>query len=825
MIVSYEWLRAFVPFDETPAQLRDLITAHAATVDELVRVRRDLADIVVARVVEEAPHPDSDHLHVTRVDDGSGTLLDVVCGAANVTAGKLYPFARTGTVIPTGLKLEKRKIRGRTSDGMLCSARELKLGDDHEGIMELDVDVPPGTPFLDAVAVSDTQLAIDVLPNRPDLLSHLGVAREVSAATGKPLALPPIAGEPPAWDEPPRAAREGQTAGMTVRVDQALAPRYMGMLIRGVRVGPSPDWLVRRLESVGSRSINNVVDASNYILHELGQPTHAFDLARLAGGTVIVRAATRGEKLVTLDGVERVLDETVTVIADAERPHAVAGVMGGRDSEVTDATTDLFLEVAVFDPARTRAARRRLGLATDASYRFERGVDFAQPPVALARLARLIVAVAGGTIAGPPVDVLETVPMPRALTVRSARVAKVLGARVPSAEAGASLTAIGFTVDAEAGEGELRVVAPSWRPDIVREIDVIEEIARLRGYDWFPTEIRPFRPGTSPDDPIWTQSARVRDAMVALGLLEARPMPFTKGDGAARSDRAAAPPVGATSTFVRVANPLAEDEPFLRRDLLDTLARRAEDNLAHMQGNVRLFEIGSVFRPTDSAMPRELVRVAALVMGDRHPEHFASARGERFDEWDARAIAERAARAAHPAAAVALEPADGDWLWRVLADGRDIGGVRAVPIDAPVWAAPAFGVEIELAEMPNAPVAAAGRNAHGSAPGPVPRHWPAYRPVPATPSAEFDLALVVPDGVTAAQIEAAIRATAGELLEHVRLFDEYTGKGIPEGTRSVAWRLTFRHPERTLRDKEIEGRRARILGVLDQELHVRPRTS
>lgn len=821
MNVSYEWLRAFVPFEETPAQLRDLITAHAATVDELVLLRQDLAEIVVGLVVEEAPHPDSDHLHITKVDDGSGELLDVVCGAANVTAGKRYPFARTGTVIPTGLKLEKRKIRGQTSNGMLCSARELKLGEDHDGILELDVDVPPGTPFLQAVAVSDTQLVIDVLPNRPDLLSHLGVAREVSAITGKPLGLPDIGGQPPVWDDTPRVPREGTTAGVTVRVDHALAPRYMGLVIRGVKVGPSPDWLVNRLGSVGSRSINNVVDASNYILHELGQPTHAFDLGKLAGNTVQARCARAGETLVTLDGVERALDPSMTVIADATRPHAVAGVMGGRDSEVTDATTDLFLEVAVFDPARTRATRKRLGLSTDASYRFERGVDFALPPMALERLARLILAVAGGTVAGAPVDVLESVPTARAITVRSSRVAKVLGAGVPSADAAGQLTAIGFTVDAEEGEGQLRVVAPSWRADIVAEIDVIEEIARLRGYDWFPTEIRPFRPGNSPDDPIWTQSARVREALVSAGLLEARPMPFTRGEGAAP----AGPVSGGMGTYVRVANPLAEDEPFLRRDILDTLARRAEDNLAHMQGNVRLFEIGSVFEPTGSAMPRETVRVGVLVMGARHPEHFASPRDQRFDEWDALALAERAARAAHPGTVVRVEPAAGDWLWRVTVDGRDVGGARHVTLDAPVWAAPAFGVEIDLAVMPNAPVAPAGQHAHGSAAPPPPRHWPQYRPVPTTPVAEFDLALVVPVDVMAAQVEAAIRGAAGELLERLHLFDEYTGQGIPDGTRSLAWRLTFRHPERTLRDKEIEGRRAKILSVLDKELHVRPRTS
>ncbi|HVZ77060.1 MAG TPA: phenylalanine--tRNA ligase subunit beta, partial [Gemmatimonadaceae bacterium] len=574
----------------------------------------------------------------------------------------------------------------------------------------------------------------------------------------------------------------------------------MGLVIRGVKVGPSPEWLVQRLASVGSRAINNVVDASNYILHELGQPTHAFDLGKLAGGRVAVRRARAGERIVTLDGVERTLDESVTVIADAERPQAVAGVMGGRDSEVTDATTDLFLEVANFDPARTRAARRKLGLSTDASYRFERGVDFALAPVALERLAGLIVAIAGGTVSGAPVDIIANLPVPHAVTLRTARVAQVLGAPVSTAECDRLLTSIGFTVDREGDE--LRVLAPSWRSDIAGEIDLIEEVARLRGYDAFPTEIRPFRPGNSPDDPVWVQSQRVRQGLVALGLLEARPMPFTRGTGNAEHDARA---------FVRVANPLAEDEPYLRREVLDTLARRAEGNLAHMQGDLRLFEIGSVFEPGQGAMPGEIVRVGILVMGRRHPEHFAGARDAWFDAWDAKAIAERAATLAHPAARIALEPAEGAWLWRVHADGADIGGVRVLQLDAPVWAKPAFGVELMLDAMPNGAVAAPGQNAHGADRTATARVWPRYAPVPAMPAAEFDLALLVPDGRTSAEVEACIRRASGELLERVQLFDEFTGQGIPAGTRSLAWRLTFRHPERTLRDKEIDGRRAGIL--------------
>jgi phenylalanyl-tRNA synthetase beta chain len=290
MNVSYEWLRAFVPFDESPSELRELITAHIATVDELVALRQDLEPIVIARVVEEAPHPDSDHLHVTKVDAGTGTLLDVVCGAPNVTAGKMYPFAPTGTLLPNGLKIQKRKIRGAISDGMLCSAREIGLGQEQDGIMELDIDVPPGTPLLRALPLGDTKLVIDVGANRPDLQSHLGVARDVAAVTGKPFALPKIDGLdaviPPANTHPTAA----HAASVDVRIaESGLVRRFMGVVIRGVKIGPSPEWLVARLASVGSRSINNVVDASNYVLHELGQPTHAFDLTKLGGSSVVVR--------------------------------------------------------------------------------------------------------------------------------------------------------------------------------------------------------------------------------------------------------------------------------------------------------------------------------------------------------------------------------------------------------------------------------------------------------------------------------------------------------------------------------------------------------
>ncbi len=817
MNASVSWLNAFSESPASAAELRDLITAHTATVEELVALREDLAPIVVARVVEEAPHPDSDHLHVTKVDMGSGTLLDVVCGAPNVTAGKLYPFAPTGTIMPGGLRIEKRKIRGHTSNGMLCSARELGLGEEHDGIMELDLDVAPGTPFLRAMPVGDARLVIDVLPNRPDLLSHLGVAREIAAVTGGELQLPNIGITGIEIPDAKRFRRAGNAGGVVLHLEDAtLAARYMGVVIRGVQVGPSPQWLVERLAAVGSRSINNIVDATNYVLHELGQPTHAFDLGKvdpepkMPEKTIVVRTARAGETLVTLDGVTRKLTADMTVIADSRDAIALAGVMGGQGTEVGPDTTELFVEVATFDAARTRRTRRAAGLSTDASYRFERGVDVALAPRALARVSALIVSLAGGTVSSPPVD-LYAGDMPHVpVMLRTARVARVLGIALEPERIAKLLKAIGCTADVDDAGAVVHVIAPTWRRDLVAEVDLIEEVARLHGYGSLPDELRPYRPGTSSDAPLWTMAGRLRDALSGAGLLEARPTPFVAGG----------------DEHVRVLNPLAENEGYLRRTLLESLERRAEYNLAHMQASVRLYEIGTAFARGADALPNESMRVAILVMGQREPAHFTNAKPEAVDAWDAKALAELAMRIAAPGRAT-LVPDDegGPRLWTIEVDGEPRGHVSRLTLDAPVWASQAFGVELELGVVSNADVAPPGEHAHLSAANSTPPVPAKYRPLPTTPSAEFDLALLVPDGVRAFNVERVIRAAAGELLERLIVFDVYEGAGVDAGHRSVAWRLTLRHPERTLRDKEIEGRRAKILSALQHELHVRQRST
>jgi phenylalanyl-tRNA synthetase beta chain len=818
MNISYEWLREFIPLEETPAQLRDLITSRTATVDEIVPLRADLAPFVVARVVETARHPNADKLSVNKVDVGGDRLLDVVCGAPNVQAGQLYPLAPVGTMMRDGKKIERTKIRGAVSEGMLCSARELGLGEDAAGLLELNGDVRPGTPLLRAIQAGDVRIVIDVGANRPDLLSHLGVAREVAAVTGRAFTLPSTGNADIDVPEPTRGHPESSTAQISVRIeDPALARRYMGVVIRGVTVGPSPDWLVDRLTAVGARSINNVVDVTNYVLNELGQPTHAFDLARLRGGMISVRRARPGERLTTLDGIQRVLTPSMSVIADAEGAHALAGIMGGADSEVTASTTDVFLEVANFDPRQTRTTRRALGLSTDASYRFERGVDAALAPIALERAVRLIVGLAGGRVDGSPADVYAGDTPRNALTTRTRRVAQVLGDLVPAGTIAPLLRSIGFSVDVAASGEELRVVPPTWRSDIAEEIDVVEEVARLRGYETFSDELRPGRPTVVPDDPQWIVAKQLRDALVGAGLLEARPMPFV---------------VGAERGFVRVQNPLAENEAYLRRDVLDTLARRAEHNLAHREGNVRLFEIGHVFRPGRGPMPEEELRVACLVMGQRRPPHFTTPNPENYDEWDAKYVGELVARVAFPGAAIELRPVEASTepapLWEIVIDGASRGVVGPVQINAAVsaGAAPAFGIELSLGQVDAAPVAPAGRNAHGQSDGRRPA--PAvsrFRPLPTTPAAQFDLALQIRDEQTAAEVEGVIRRAAGDVLESITLFDLYSGKGVDPGHRSVAWRLTLRHPDRTLSSKEIDARRSQILRALEAELGVRQRST
>jgi len=792
--LSRRWLEALLARSLDAAQVEQLLTAHCCPVEGIEPIHGDLGEVLVALVLEVKPHPNADRLRLCLVDaGGTGGPLEVVCGASNVAAGKRYPFAPVGATLPGGVKLERRKIRGVASNGMLCSARELGLGQDHEGILELTTDAAPGTRFLDAMPVGDDRILLEVYANRPDLLCHKGVARELAAALGGAVKLPAFPGapaEPPTYPSIRRSDLKGVVDGVDVRLeDPEGAPRYMIAVIRGVRVGPSPAWLANRLEAIGQRPINNVVDATNYILFELNQPLHAFDLARLRGPAVVVRRAHRNEKIVTLDGVERTLTPDMTAICDAERPTIVAGVMGSAESEVAETTTDLVLECASFQPTRIRRTRRALGLSSESSYRFERGIDTLGMPDALRRAIELIITVAGGTIREAPLDLWPEPQQPRSVFLRLDRAARLLGVPVPRAELEQLLASVGFVVAPK--EGRFAVQVPGWRPDVTAEVDLIEEIARLKGYDAFPDELRPYRPGTVPDAPSERVVSRLRELAARGGFLEARTSPL----GPAESEDA-----------VALKNPLSAAEGHLRTHLLPGLVRRVEHNWTMRERDVRLFEVGTVFHARSGGAPEERLALAAVLTGARHPSHWSEgAKVPDMDIWDLKHHFELAVSAAAPGAQVI--GGTGTDLWQAVsgADGRPVGHAARLPADAPKWAAPVLGFEVEIDVAADRPTR--------------------FVSLPAQPPTSQDLSLVLPGGVTAQQVEDGLRRAGGSLLERLVVLDEYRGPAVPAGTRGVTWRCVFRDPTRTLRDSEVDEVIRRALALLEGELGVRRRTS
>jgi len=780
--VSLNWLSALLGRALDADDVSRRLTMLGAAVEGVERINTELDDVVVALVEHVERHPDADRLSLCQVNDGQ-QVRQVVCGATNVRAGRKYPYAPAGGVLPGGFKLSARKIRGIVSNGMLCSPKELGLGLDHEGIMDLETDAAPGTRLVDAMPLRDVRLEIDVTADRPDLLAHKGVARELAAVYGDRIRLPAIPDAPATGPAPRRVSRQGKVGDVEVVIEDAEGcPRYTAAVIRGVKVGPSPDWLQARLRSIGARPINNVVDATNYILYELNQPMHAFDLAKVGGRKIVVRRALPGEQVVTLDGERRELTAEMTMICDADGVTAIAGVMGGQDSEVTLDTTDILLECAYFDPKRIRKTRQALRMSTDASYRFERGIDLEGMSDALRRAVVLIRAVAGGTEPDEAVDVYPKPSKPRSVFLRPARVEHLLGVPLARDVIEGYLVRLGFPVAPK--DDRLHVQIPGWRPDVTGEVDLIEEVARLHGYDAFPVEMRPFRPSAVPSDPVEALKARLRRALTGFGLYEARSLSLTAKGG---------------PDAFRVRNPLSAEDAYLRRDLLGGLVRSVERNWAVRERDVRLFEIGAAFRDVGAALPEETLRVAAVITGGRAPAHWSSSdKVTDYDPWDVKGLLEAvAAIVGGPGRLVAV--GDG-WEWQDV-DGRCRGRAGGLNADRPAWAGELYGFELDVV---------------------LPEHgYVRFRTLPTTPPVERDVALVLPPGVSAAQVEEIVRRAAGALLVDVRIFDEYRAKGM-DG-RSVAWRLVFRAPDRTLKDQEADDALGRVLAGLKEQLGVERR--
>ena len=828
MNISYAWLKSVAPgLTESPEDLAERLALLGAPVEEITPVSAGLEDVIIGKVNSVRGHPNADRLSLCEVYNGE-EVVQVVCGAPVIEEGGYYPFAPVGVTLPGGLELKRAKIRGEYSNGMLCSEKELGLGRDQSGIMLLSGEVSAGQSLIEALGLDDVRMDVEVTPNRGDWLSHVGIAREVAPGGVAGLALANIPGASSLDIEVKSGEHEVSHGDVTIRIDEPKqCYRFLGVIIRGVKVQPSPQWMAARLRAVGQQAINNVVDATNYVMLEMGNPMHAYDLGKLEGSSLIVRNATKGETMETLDGLEHTFDAEMLLIGDTAVPHDIAGIMGGMRSSVTADTTDILVECALFEPKSIRRTRRALGISTDASFRFERGVDPEGHLPAVKRVLEVILATAGGEVDGPILEVLPRPWEPSTLALRATRVEQVLGVRFEDAELEALLTPLGFTVQNGRGEGEggdhLSVIVPGYRSnDVTREIDLIEEITRAYGYDRFPDDLTPARPTTVPDHPLFQLEDRLRSVLSREGLFEAANPAFA--------------PVHEGE--VELSNPISLEESRLRTSMIPGLLQNLEYNFARGVRDVRLFEIGTVFHAAGAGEPpQEDLHVAFVVTGRREPEHWSGA-GEALDfstvkglvetvlsvsGWEEPAVKVPAAgilAAAStpgstedsggnsggdsdrgllvPVGAVALTAGDGTPTGAA-------GQVRPDRVDAPAWAGAVWAMELTLPAEPAA------------------KTTPMYRPLSPFPGVDRDLALLVPYDVPTSAVSDQICDVGGALLERVTVFDLYRGDGVAEGHRSLAFRLRLQAWDRTLRDKEVDRVVEKIVKHLREDLGVEQR--
>lgn len=803
MRVSLRWLQDYVDVAESPQGLAHRLTMGGLEVSSVTAVGEGISDVVIGQVLERGPHPGADRLSLCRVTDGSETY-DIVCGATNMKAGDRVALARVGARLPGGLKIQKAKIRGQVSWGMMCSEQELGLSEDHSGIMILPADAPLGARLAEVLGLPDGILEVEITPNRPDCLSVVGVAREVAALTGSELRIPepvvPEAGAPVG----------GQTS--VEILDPDLCYRYAARLIRGVRIAPSPQWMRQRLQAAGVRSISNVVDVTNYVLLELGHPLHAFDFARLRGGRIVVKRAQDAERFVTLDGQERTLDTQNLLICDAEGGVALAGVMGGLNSEVGDDTADVLLESAYFLPQNIRRTSKRLGLRTEASYRFERGTDIEGLIRALDRAAALIVELSGGTVAAGIWDAYPTRPGTRRVTFRPSKASAVLGVPVSGDEAARQLAALGMTVQT-ASTDHLEVEIPTHRVDLEREIDLIEEVARLKDFQSIPATLPrvPMTPDPLPGGVTLADAAR--DALAAAGLREAITLSFIDPE---EDDRLGYPTASPQRQKVELRNPLSRETAVMRTSLLPGLLRAAGLNARRQVRDLRLFEVGRTFHPrSGEPLPREVLRASALLAGRREPIAWW-ATSESVDFYEGKGIVEALLSRLQVPRVSFDAVSDVSWLHpgraaAIRADGKEIGWVgelHPARLDPYELAAPVVAFEVDL----------------GAASGTVgsPKSFPG---LPRFPSVERDIALLVDRAVSHRTLLETMASVESPLLRSVVLFDAFEGGRLPQGKVSLAFRITYRADDRTLTEGEVAGVEKTLVGLLTERHGARLRDS
>jgi phenylalanyl-tRNA synthetase beta chain len=816
MRASYEWLKELCGFEASPAEVEQRLTLAGLEV-EGVKTYGDLPGVVIAEVRGKRPHPSRDKLTLVTVHDGSGEH-EVVCGAPNVPEpGARVLFAQSGAKLPNGMVIAERNLGGVVSNGMLCGETELDIGADDDGIVVLPSNfaAPLGTLASDALKLRDTVFEIGLTPNRPDCLGHLGLARELSALLHAPLVHPALKtpaelqkssttvpeGTRPVslFSSPGSAPATSTQVGLKVQ-DTVRCPRYAGALIEGVKVGPSPFWLRYRLHVLGLRAINSVVDVTNLVLVEYGYPTHAFDLAKLRGSRIDVRTARPGEKIVTLDGLERPLQGDDLLICDGEGPVAVAGVMGGEHSGVAETTANVFVECAYFDPRAVRRTSRRLGLHTDASHRFERGVDPRAVPAVLARVVSLICELAGGTTAAHGFEVYPHAFAPREITLRISRIERLLGAAIPGQRAREILESLGCEVSATGPV--LDVKAPTWRPDLTREEDLIEEVARVIGYDNLPTETPRVLASSSGASPFTRFLRQLKERAAAMGLTEAVNLAFSSP----KQLQLARAPLPA----LQVANPLSEERSVMRSSLLPGLAQNLLRAQRHQVERVSMFELARVFRPSGELLPVERYKLAMVLAGPR-----ASWLGDRaaLDFYDAKGLLEEllvtTTRRTVEATLDAVLEAEFPFVHprraaRLSVDGESLGVLGELHpdvLEALELVGPVVYAELDVAVL--------FERSRGDQP-------PVVRPTPRFPASSRDLAIVVEEASEAGAVAAVLRQAGGSLVEAVELFDLYRGGQLQAGKKSLAFRVTYRDAEATLTDQRVDEAHARVVSEARQ---------
>lgn len=764
MKVSFQWLKDYIEFPLTPPELAENLTHMGLEVEKLSELQPSFQRVVVARIVSLHRHPQSDHLTVCAVHDG-GRNYSVVCGAPNLKVDERVALALEGSTLPVAGKISREYFQGVLSEGMLCSEKELGLSDDAEGIMILDPNLPLGVPLESTVGLQDWILELNITPNRSDCLCIMGIAREISAITGQPLRYP---------SAKKMNGRTGEGAGTTVTLDRPdLCPRYVAQIILGVKIAPSPFWMRRRLEVVGVRSINNIVDVTNYVMLEMGQPLHAFDLDRLAEKRIVVRTAALGEKFITLDGMERALPEEALMICDGQKPVALAGIMGGLNSEVQMASQNILLESAYFDPMGIRRTSKRIGLSTEASLRFERGIDPNGSLRAANRAAALMVALAGGTMAREAVDNYPRKIEPQNIFLRGQRVNRILGTAIAPQQIQSYLQNFHLQVEAKSSD-TFQVLIPTCRVDLQREIDLIEEVARLHGYHRIPVTLPSGRVSAEKKTKMQRAAARARNLLIGCGFWEIINYSFISPK--ALQDLKLFPPDKRTKAL-RIHNPLSDDQSIMRTTLIPGLLQVARYNAHRQNLDLKLFELGRAFFPReDQELPEEVEVLSGLLSGFREEEAWSKPKAE-CDLFDLKGTLERLLDGLGVSGCHFLALQDEPFLHpgkacRLEVNGKVLGGMGELQPDMrKTWELdqPIFIFEINFQALAEE----------------IKEHR-VFRPLARFPAIIRDLALIIDEKIPAGALLQTLWEANNGLISEVKLFDLYQGKPVPPGKR--AWR-------------------------------------